>query len=348
MTHRSPARRRFLSGLFVASAMLLLSGCAKSAPQDTLEPDGPIARQLDGLWNPVFAVAIVFFVLVNVLILIIIVRFRQRTEDDAPVQVHGNTRLEVGWTIIPAAILIGVGVFTVFNIVDLDRVPEGDDVVHVNVIGHQWWWEYEYPDLGVTTANELHIPAGRKVDIRLTSVDVIHSFWPPKLAGKLDAIPGRENHMVVEADADDAGKTFLGQCAEFCGDSHANMRLTVVVHDSDDFDAWARHNAEPAQIPSGQGDAAQGAALFKTKGCGGCHTVSGYTLGDIGPDLTHLYEREVFAGAIFPLDDEHLRRWLRNPPKEKPMLTDAGIGMPNLNLTEDEISKLISFLKTLK
>ena len=347
MKHPSPVTRRPALAL-VVGALGLLGGCAKNAPQDTLEPDGPIARQLDNLWDPVLAIAGFFFVLVNALIIIVAVKFRQKSDDDAPVQVHGNTRLEFGWTVIPFVILVGVGFFTILNVVDISRIPKGADVVRVNVIGHQWWWEYEYPDLGVTTANEMHIPAGRKVDVRLTSVDVIHSFWPPKLAGKLDAIPGRENHMVVEADLDDIGKTFDGQCVEFCGDSHANMRLKVVVHSSDDFAAWAKQNASKPDIADGTSDAGQGAALFKTKGCGGCHTVSGYTAGDVGPDLSHLYQRKTFAGAIFPLDDENLRRWLRNPPKEKPMMPDDGIGMPNLGLTEDEISKLIAFLKTLK
>ena len=347
MKHRSRPVRRLSLGL-IAAAMAFLSGCAKNAPQDTLDPDGPIARQLDNLWNPVFAIATFVFVFVNALILIVIFKFRRKSDDDAPVQVHGNTKLEFGWTLIPFLLLVGVGFFTILNVVDIDRIPKGDDVVKVNVIGHQWWWEYEYPDLGVTTANELHIPAGRKVDVRLTSVDVIHSFWPPRLAGKLDAIPGRENHMVIEADEDDIGKTFDGQCVEYCGESHANMRLKVVVHSPDDFAKWAETNAAPATIATGQSDEAEGATLFKTKGCGGCHTVTDYTAGRIGPDLTHLYQRKTFAGAIFDLDDESLRRWLRNPPKEKPMMPDDGIGMPNLNLSEDEITKLIAYLNTLK
>jgi cytochrome c oxidase subunit 2 len=332
--------------LAAIAPLLLLAGTACSRqeePQSVLHPQGPIARQLDRLWDPVFLVAAVFFVLVEGLVLYVSIRYRARSDDDAPVQVHGNTKLEIGWTVLPAVILVVVGFFTVATLVDLDRAPKGD-VLNVNVIGHQWWWEYDYPDYKVKTANELHVPVGQKVFVHVTSVDVIHSFWAPALAGKMDAVPGRNNHLTLEADK--PGQTYLGQCTEYCGLSHANMRIRVVTHTQADFARWVADQQRAAGLPA-DGASAEGAALFRSKGCGGCHTVSGYTAGTVGPDLTHLYSRKTFAGALFDLDEQNLRLWLRDPPARKAMNPEKGLGMPNLQLTEDEIGKLIAFLETL-
>jgi cytochrome c oxidase subunit 2 len=331
-------RLRTLSAM--AGAGLLLVSCGRQElPQNALDPEGPVARKLDNLIDPVFMVAGLVFLLVQGLVIYSALRFRRRSEDEAPRQVHGNAKLELGWTVAPAIILLVISVATVGTIADINRKAEGADVVSVNVIGHQWWWEFEYPDRGVVTANELHIPTGRQVALRLTSDDVIHSFWPPKLAGKLDVIPGRTNFMTVQAD--DPG-TYYGQCAEFCGVSHANMGLRVVAHTSEDFDEWVRTNATPPERPT-QGEAGEGAALFRQKGCASCHTVNGYSAGELGPDLTHLQQRKVFAGATFELNEQNLRVWLRDPPGEKP-----GSLMPNLELSEDEITKLIAYLETLK
>ncbi|MGI8794586.1 MAG: cytochrome c oxidase subunit II, partial [Acidimicrobiales bacterium] len=214
------------------------------------------------------------------------------------------------------------------------------------VIGHQWWWEFNYPDLGITTANEMHIPAGTRVQLTMTSADVIHSFWPPKLAGKLDVVPGRDNFMQLEAD--NPGR-YLGQCAEYCGLSHANMKLVVVAHDAGSFKTWV--DGQQADLPSPTGElASAGQELFVQRGCGGCHTIEGLegAAGKIGPNLTHLFSRSEFAGAIFDLNEKNLRRWLRDPPGMKPMMPDDGMGMPNLGLSEDDITKLIAYLETLK
>ena len=343
MTSRSsrPTRGRRLTAAAAGLLALLLSACGREElPQNTLDPEGPVARQLDNLINPVFVVAGVFFVLVLALTLGFALKYRAKSDDDAPVQVHGNAKLELGWTIVPALILVGVSFFTLIVIADINREAKGDDVVTVDVIGHQWWWEYRYPDQGIVTANELHIPVGRPVAINLTSVDVVHSFWPPKLAGKIDAIPNRINHMTIEADEPGV---YHGQCAEFCGLAHADMRLRVVAHSAADWDRWVATNKAVPEVPEGSGDAATGATLFRQKGCASCHTVEGYSKGELGPNLTHLMQRETFAGAIFDMTPENLRTWLRDPPGEKP-----GSLMPNLNLTEDEITKLIAYLETLK
>ncbi|MEY2467861.1 MAG: cytochrome c oxidase subunit [Actinomycetota bacterium] len=343
--------RRFgIAGALVAVAVFASSCGDTSQPQNVLDPEAPIARQLDRLWDPVFGIAIFVFVLVEVLVLIVAVHYRRRSDDDSPKQIHGNAAMELGWTIAPFLILVVVGIFTIANVVSIDRIPKGSDVMKITVTGHQWWWEYDYAESGIVTANELHIPATTVIDLRLTSADVIHSFWPPKLAGKLDAIPGRLNHMQIKTDTNDAGKTFWGQCAEYCGLSHANMRLKVVVHTPADFAKWESDQMSKASISTLDPDspAGSGADLFRIKGCGGCHTIKGYTAGTIGPDLTHFMSRDVFAGAIFPNTVDELKAWLRNPPKQKPMMPNNGLGMPNLNLAENEISDLIAFLQTLK
>ncbi|HEX7167140.1 MAG TPA: cytochrome c oxidase subunit II [Acidimicrobiales bacterium] len=330
---------------------LLFAGCATGdLKQNSLDPQGPVARQLDRLWDPVFAIAAVIFVLVQGLCIFVVVKYRAKSEDDAPKQVHGNARLELMWTIAPAVILAAVGVFTVATIFDINEQAEGAEVLQVRVIGHQWWWEYEYTDLEITTANELHIPAGTRVQIQLEAVDVMHNFWPPKLAGKVYAIPGRTNHMQVEAD--EPG-TYWGQCAEYCGLSHGYMRLKVVAHDGASWDEWVAGQQEDAPVASGDpetDEVAAGQALIAQKGCGGCHTIEGLegAAGVKGPNLTHLYSRDTFAGSSFELNERNLRRWLRDPPAMKPMNPDNDQGMPNLGLTEDEITQLIAYLETLK
>ena len=333
--------RRLLPLALVLGAVA--SACATNAPQDTLDLEGPIAKQLDGLFNPVVAVAAFFFFFVQGLVLFAAIRFRRRSEDEAPKQIHGNTKLEITWTAIPAIILAIVGIATVVTVIDINRVEAGGEVLKVTVTGHQWWWEYEYPDLGVVTANELHIPTGRRVELELKSEDVIHSFWPPKLAGKVDVIPGRTNTMAIQSD--EPGE-FEGQCAEFCGLSHSRMRLRVIAQSPEDFESWAADQLrdQPKPQVGGTGEVAEGAALFQSRGCGGCHTVGGYTEGEIGPNLTHLFDRETFAGSIFELDSRNLQRWLRDPQGEKP---GNKMVLP-VPLTEEEITRLIAYLETLK
>lgn len=334
---RSTLRRAALAAL----PLLALAGCAKNAPQDTLEPKGPVARQIDNLQNPVFAVAGVVFVLVMGLALYIVIKFRHRDDAPEPVQVHGNTKLELTWTLIPAFTLLVIAVPTIATIFDLaERQP---DSVNVTVVGRQFWWEYRYDDYGIVTANELVIPAGQPIEITLDGAedDVIHSFWIPPLGGKQDIVPGREHRMRIEAD--EPG-TYLGQCAEYCGLSHANMRARAVALPRGEFDAWVRDQQRPAlPVPAGNSEAAQGQALFTAKGCGGCHTVQGVSQGQVGPNLTHLFSRETFAGSMFDLSTSNLRRWLQDPPAVKP-----GAKMPNLGLTDDEIAQLIAYMETLR
>jgi len=325
---------------FSASLFLFLAACAENAPQDTLEPQGEVARRIDQLINPVFIVAGLVFVLVEGLVLLAVLKFRSKPDSPEPEQIHGNTRLEVGWTLIPALILLAVAVPTIAVIFDLAKKPENP--VNVTVIGHQFWWEYRYDDLGVVTANELRMPVGRPVFLTLNSDDVIHSYWIPALAGKTDVVPGRSNTMSFSADA--PGE-YLGQCTEFCGDSHANMRAKAIAMTAQDFDAWvAGQRAASVKAAAGT-PAEEGALAFAQKGCGTCHTVEGVSEGIIGPNLSHFATRTSFAGSIFANNDANLRKWLRDPQGEKP---GNKMIIPGAPLTPDEITKLIAYLNTLR
>jgi cytochrome c oxidase subunit 2 len=258
---------------------------------------------------------------------------------------------------------VGIAVPTIAMVFDLAEEPEG--AITVEVIGHRWWWEFQYPEqpeFGITerivTANDLVIPVGVPVRLEMTAEEsggpssaVIHSFWIPALGGKRDVVPGRITTLNLEAA--NAGR-WIGQCAEYCGLSHANMRARAEALGESDWDAWVANQLSPAEIPA-DGLAAEGAAFFTDRGgqqtCVACHAIKGLegANGITGPNLTHLMSREDFAGAIFELDEEHLREWLRDPPAMKPMQPEQtpSIGMPNLNLTEAEIDALVAFLLTL-
>jgi cytochrome c oxidase subunit 2 len=336
-SRRSPLSRWAKGGLLGTLLVAVLTGCVSNASQDTLKPKGSISRQLDHLFIPVFWIAVAVFVLVAGLVMLCVVRFRARSDDEAPKQIHGNTRLEIGWTIVPALLLAVIAIPTVKMVFDVNAVPKKAMIIEVT--GHRWWWQFDYQGANVHTANELHIPIRQKVVINLASVDVIHNFWVPELAGKIYAIPGRHNRLVLEADTPN---TYYGQCAEYCGTSHANMRLRVIAQSAADFSAWEAQQSQGPATPTAA-DATAGQQLFGQVGCAGCHTIQGNSSGIVGPDLTHFKSRDVFAGSIFANNDNNLRLWLTNPPAEKP-----GSVMPNLNLTQDQISKLVAYLDTLQ
>jgi cytochrome c oxidase subunit 2 len=285
-------------------------------------------------------------VIVEGLLLYATIRYRQRSDRDTPVQVHGNRVMEIAWTIAPALILVVLAVPTLGTIFSLAATPTGPDVVHVTVKGHQWWWEYDYTDSATNfiTANEMHIPLNRKVELKLESVDVIHSFWIPALAGKTDVIPGRVNHMYIEADR--AG-TYLGQCAEYCGLSHANMRLRVIAMNDADYASWIADQKQDANIHPTDPLSAQGAAIF-SKTCIACHNIRGFPtgVGKLGPDLTHVADRTTFAGATFDLTAANLISWVSDAPSMKPG-SDMPSGLKTLGLTPAEVQALVAFLETL-
>jgi cytochrome c oxidase subunit 2 len=328
-------------GLGLLGALVLafgVSACDKAHRDTTLNPQGPIAQKMQNLFNPVFWIAVLVFVLVEGLIVFAAIKYRRRSDDERPVQVHGNTKLEMTWTILPALTLAVVGFFTVKTVFDISRIPK--NAMQINVTGHRWWWEYDYAQYNIKTATVLHIPSGVPIVLDLTSGDVIHNYWVPALAGKLYAIPGRHNKLVLQASHPG---TYFGQCAEYCGLSHANMRLEVIAQPMAEFQAWVQAQQAPPPTPAPNTAAATGLNLFQTAGCAGCHTVNGISAGAVGPNLTHLESRDVFAGGIFALTTNNLRTWLRNPPAVKP-----GSVMPNLHLSEEAITSLIAYLETLK
>ena len=333
-------RRNRRLAAFSATLFLFLAACAQNAPQDTLKPKGDVARRIDHLMNPVFIAAGVVFVLVEGLVLYVVFKFRARPDSPEPEQIHGNTRLEVGWTLIPALILLTVAVPTIATVFELARKPA--DPINVTVTARQFWWEFRYDDLGVVTANELRMPAGRPVELTLHSIDVIHSFWIPPLGGKTDVVPGRNNHMHLEADAPG---TYLGQCTEFCGASHANMRARAIAMTPQDFDAWVAGQKPPGVTPAEGSPAAAGVTVFQQKGCVGCHTVEGVSSGTVGPNLTHFATRTSFAGSMLDNNDANLRKWLSDPQAVKPgnkMIIPGGPPSP------DQITQLIAYLDSLR
>ncbi|CAN5244767.1 cytochrome c oxidase subunit II [soil metagenome] len=329
----------------LALVAVLVAGCGLTGgPQDALDPAGPVAEAQDRLWDLVFPIAVAVFVLVQGLIIVAMVRFRRRPgDDDVPRQVEGNTRLEIVWTAIPAVILAAIAVPMITTLFGLADRPEG--AMDVTVVGKQYWWEFEYPDSGVVTATELHIPTDTPVWITLDGTgpdaDVIHSFWVPRLAGKTDYTPGDTQTMWLQADRPG---TYSGQCAEFCGLSHANMKFTVIAQEPDDFERWLAEQRQPAQPVAG-GPATEGERLFSSQQCVACHVIDGYEGADqrVGPDLTHFASRASFAGGMFPTTTENLRRWLRNPPAVKP-----GSQMPDLNLSGSQVDALVAYLQTLE
>ncbi|MFN8017532.1 MAG: cytochrome c oxidase subunit II [Acidimicrobiales bacterium] len=396
------ARHPFAKVAALVTGLLLVAvGCSNDPyPQTTLNPKGPQAQTIQNLILPVFAIAAVVFVIVIFGTLFVAIKFRAKGEDDYdefPEQVHGNFKWEIGWTILPAVVLLVVAVFTVATIFDLAKKPE-PGALRVEVIGQQWWWEYRYefdvdgdgkPDK-IITANDLVVPAGRQIALRIKSNDVIHSWWAPALNGKKDAVPGRVHPLTIEADKPG---TYIGQCTEFCGLSHAQMRVRVIAMSPDRFQAWAEKQIVPFEGPKA-GAAKRGWVQF-TSQCTSCHHIDGMTdpadptkkyifprpvnqVSRNAPNLTKFATRDAFAGAMFDLrlptpyceklgldwastpkgiakclNRPRLEAWLRNAPAEKPMApgpapSTSSRGMPNFNLTEDQIDDLVAFLMTLQ
>jgi cytochrome c oxidase subunit 2 len=320
------------------TAVLVSSACWGTNPQDTLAPRGPVARDQKALFYPAFWVAVVIFFLVEGLLVYAVIHFRHRGgEPGLPRQIHGNTRIEIIWTIAPTLLLVAFTIPTVAAVYNLQPKKTADSI-EVKVVGHQWWWEFQYTDLGVVTANELHIPVNRRVNLTLTSIDVIHAFYVPQLAGQLDVVPGHENEMWIQAD--NPG-TYLGQCTQFCGTSHAFMRFRVMAQQGQDFDAWVANQKAPPVAPT---DAtAAGAKTFANGACIGCHTIETVSQGKVGPNLTHFASRTTLAGATLDRTDADIAKWLRDPPAVKPESK-----MPNLHLSEQDIANLVQYLDSLK
>lgn len=338
MAERPLRHFRTLIALAIAFGLLAfaLPGLAGPNPQTTLEPKSEVARLIDQLLDNIVLWCVIIFVLVEGALIVTVVRYRRRPGGPAPRPIHGNTPLEILWTVIPAIILALIAVPTVKTIFKIDAVPK--NALQIDVIGHQWWWEFRYPQYGIITANELHIPEGRDVAFTLTSVDVIHSFWVPAFGGKRDVIPGRTNHMWFNAAATG---TFPGQCTEFCGVSHANMLFKVMSVKPAEFDAWVAQQKAPVPAPDSTSLAARGLAIYTKGQCVACHMIDGVSYGVLGPNLTKVATRTTIAAGMYPNDAENLKAWIKNAPGRKP-----GSLMMNMNLSDSDVEALAAFLQT--
>lgn len=308
-----------------------MGGCGSDA--SVLDPASSAAEEVADLSWTMFATSAV--VTVGVFVLLAVGLLRRRRQDPSLSDRRAERWIIGGGIVLPVVVLTPIAAL---GVAALDDPP--DEALHVEVTGHQYWWEYRYPDLGVVTANELHIPVGQPVELTLRSDDVIHSLWVPELGGKTDLVPGHANTMTLEADRPG---TYQGKCAEYCGLQHAKMLFLVIAEPEADFERWIREQRSEADRAVGD-MASHGAEVFVQESCAACHTVRGTEAdGRLGPDLTHIASRRTLAAGILENTPENLRRWIDHTWDIK-----DGITMPPVPLTDDEVDAVVSYLETLE
>lgn len=346
--HTEGLFRKLLPRLGLFFSLFMLSACAfLTDPMSTFDAHGPIAQsQLNVFW---WSIGLSLFLLVTVggVFFYAIFKFRAKPGQEhlVPEQSHGSTAVEGGLIVVSTLLLLVIIIPNLNSLWLMDAIPEeekrGKEPIEVEAIGHQWWWEFKYPKLGITTANELHIPAGVPVSINVKSVDVIHSFWVPKLAGKIDAMPGQVNWLWLKADK--PGE-YYGHCVEFCGEAHAYMRFMVYSDTPEGFDKWVNNEKADAVKPKTTLEV-NGKEVFMN-GCNACHTVKGtMAAGSIGPNLSHIASRKTLASAIFEKTDANLHSWLKDP---QAMKQGNLMKLESMNLTDRDITSLVAYLKSLK
>lgn len=302
-----------------------------------LDPHSPQARAIADLFNDTLIVCGAIFALVTILVTLAIVRFRDK-KGAKPSEIEGHTRLEIAWTIAPALVLVGIFMLTVRAVQGSD--PPADREADITVIAHQWWWEVRYKS-GAVTANEIHIPTGKALLVAVKTADVVHDFWVPDLARKIDAVPGQTNHVWMQADSPG---DYVGACAEYCGAQHAWMRILVVAEAQPEFDAWEHRALEHAPTPTTP-EADRGAHLFAQMTCARCHNITGNgnNAPIAGPDLTHLAGRRTLGAGVMKNSPSELARWLKDPQDVK-----EGSHMPNVQLSEAQIADFVAYFETLQ
>jgi cytochrome c oxidase subunit II len=323
------------------------AACVAQSPQtpSILEPASTPAHQIYALSQFVLLITGAIFCVVGGMLAFVIIRFRARKGDSEhePAQIYGSTRVELAWTVIPVLIVVVLFLTTARIIFAIQDALEPPSALDVTVVGHQFWWEFRYPKLGIVTANELHVPvstpkAPRPVFMQLLSADVDHSFWVPQLGGKTDLIPNHPNHMWIDAEKPGL---YLGQCAQFCGVEHALMLIRVYVDTPQQFAAWVKNQQ---QLGAQDSAVAEGRHVFETQACMNCHTIAGTAAeGTYGPDLTHLMSRATIAAGAAANTPENLRAWIRDPNTFKP-----GAKMPAMQLNEEQTNEVVAYLSTLR
>ncbi|GGE26926.1 cytochrome c oxidase subunit 2 [Marinithermofilum abyssi] len=335
-------RKGLIRAAVLLSGVSAVTGCG-NRNISVLKPAGPVGDSQMDLIRLSLVIMTLVVIVVSVLYIYAVVRFRERPgqKKEIPEQVEGSKKLELLWTIIPILLLVILGIPTVSTTFQLNKKPEPAESMRVNVTGYQYWWAFEYPDYGFETANEVHIPAGKKVEFIMTSHDVIHAFWVPSLGGKQDLSPGRINRLVLQADKPGI---YEGRCTELCGAGHALMNFRVIVQQPEDFEAWVNRLKKPDSQPDND-TAAEGKKLF-AQNCMGCHAIQGAgykVLGQTGPELTGLSYRTRLAGVVNNTKED-LSRWITNPQRIKP-----GNHMPAFDhLTEKQRKALTEYLSGLK
>jgi len=300
--------------------------------------ESPQAGAISDLFILVLMVCLVIFFIVSAMVVLSLIRYRHKDGQSDPKPSHGNWKLETAWTVIPFMVLIWLLTLTAQGMKQSN--PPTDQKPDLLVISHQWWWEARYLNSGVITANEIHIPVGVKWLLTLESADVIHDFWVPRLAPKIDIVPGHPNRLWLEADKPGS---YLGTCSEFCGAQHAQMHFLVVAQSAADFESWQKQQRKPA-TPLLTESAKKGSEIFQQMTCVNCHTVNGTSAkGQAAPDLTHFASRQTLGAVILANNPENLFRWLKNPQDVKPAIL-----MPNLKLTDAQVGDLTAYLEALQ
>ena len=300
----------------------------------------PQAKDINTLFLRFLILAGVIIALVAGLVIAASIKFRSKKRLGEPKQIFGNQKLELTWTLIPLAIVAFFFILTINAMTDINSPIAKGRKPDIVIIAHQWWWDLRYPKKQVITANELHIPVGKKLLMKVESADVIHDWWVPDLGRKIDAVPGRNNYAWIEADS---AREYEGACSEYCGAEHAWMRIKVVAESQKKFNEWIANQQHTPLFPT-DSLSQVGAKLFQQKTCANCHAIAG-TPADkhIGPDLTHLASRETILSGMLKNNQKNLTRWLNNPQKVKP-----GAHMPNFRLSKNEINALVTYLEGLK
>jgi len=350
---------------------ILLMACNPEGPQSTFDAQGPVSEIQKNLFLFTFWIAVIVFIVVEGAILFVTFRYR-RKNDELPVQTHGNLKLEITWTIIPAIIIVIIAIPTVIGIWQTQVMPDEEDSLVINAVGHQWWFEFNYPSEEVATANELHLPEDTNVIVNIESQDVLHSFWIPKIAGKVDMVPNHENQLWIKADNPGL---YYGQCAEFCGVAHAMMRFRVIVHTNEDYQNWLEYMRTPPQDLVSGSDEDEGRKLF-VGNCSMCHTYDSYKKAAYhkeinsqynrweewkkdkensaivsAPNLTHFGNRITLGAGLKENNYDNLVKWIEDPDSIKigtRMKNHAAIYTTENKLSDLEIEQIAKYLLSLK